>query len=207
MKNFFYFKIFAVLMFLCSTLALHAQAFIMEHNRAMPADLKSNVKFERENFTNVLNDNGNNVYVSNPSTGSLSNSTEGEDNVNNVNFTIDFVLDPDNPQLPWAVSVYNESGFFQSVMLPTTNSVTFNVPPGTYDVLADFAALETTSHIVIKELIEVSGDTTLELIAEEADNYISILLPVPAMTILCIAGCRLLRILHSPGCWRMTILR
>lgn len=173
MRKSFYFKHFTVLMLLCSSLCVLAQGFIMEHNRAVPTDLKSKINFDRENYTNVLNENGNNVYFSSPSIGNLSNSNNSQDNINDVNLTVDLVLNPDNPQLPWIVTVYNETGYIQYAT-PTGNTVTFSVPAGNYDVFADFAEVGTTSNIVIKELIEVSEDTNIELVAADADNYISL---------------------------------
>lgn len=176
MRKFFHFKHFTVFVFLCSSLCVYAQSFIVEQTRSLPADLKAEINFDRENYTNVLNENGNKVYLSNPSMGDLSNSdnsTTGEESVNDVTLTINLVLNPDDPQLPWTLSVYNGSGFIQHAT-PTGNTVTFSIPAGNYDVFADFSELGTTSHIVIKELVEVSEDTTIELVATDADNYISV---------------------------------
>lgn len=174
MRNSFYFKHITIFILFCSSLCLNAQGFIMEHNQGLPADLNSKTNFDRQNYTNVLNENGNNLHVSNPSMGSLSNPTNGEDNINNFNLNINLVFGPNETVAPWFVMVYNESGFFQSVMFPEGNIVTFNVPAGNYDLYADFSVPGTISHIVIKEQFEVSANTNVELVASDATNYVTV---------------------------------
>lgn len=174
MRNSFYFKHFTVFILLCSSLCLNAQGFIMEHTQGVPSDLTSKTNFDRQNYTNLLNENGNNVYVSNPSIGSLSTPTNKENDVNNVIINVNLVFGQNETVAPWIVMVYNESGFFQSVMFPEDNTVTFNVPAGNYEVFADFSVPGTVSHIVIEELVEVSDNTIVELVATDADNYVTI---------------------------------
>lgn len=173
MRNFHLLKHLSLLTLLFSTFSIHAQGIFLEHNNNLPDGLKVESDFDGKKYTNVFNENDNKLYIYNPSDlPGTSNSTAVE-NLNNINLTVNFIFDPDTSPPPYFVMVYDQSGYFQNIFFPDPDTVTFNLPPGTYDIMVDFAQIGATSHIVIKELVEVSGNAEVQILAEEADNYIS----------------------------------
>ena len=179
MKNLYLLKNLTIFIFLFSALNLSGQGFIVEQKQPLPDGLMIKSNFEKQDYTNILNENGTSLYIHNSSLNQNSNNENNlptEDNaINEVTLTIDLVFDPEQYYTPWIIMVYDESGNFYFAPSPPTNLVSFNVPPGVYDILVDFSLVGlTTSHIVIKEMVDVSENTTTQLIASDADNYISI---------------------------------
>jgi len=175
MRNLYFLKHLTIFVFLFSTLSLSAQGFIMEQRQPLPDGLKIETNFGNQDYTNILNENGKSISVLNQVSNNENIPTMGNDNINDITLNINLIFDPEQFNAPWVIMVYNDSGYINYIWSPTTNLITLDVPPGTYDIFADFLYTDgTTNHIVIKELVDVSENSTVQLNAAEADNYVSL---------------------------------
>lgn len=160
------------LLFLFAGFSLSAQQVIVEHSSGVSDNIKYNHIFDKNNYSKILDENNQKIYMQNLP---LNQKTVEEGNdVQEVTLSINLHFDPNQYQAPWFIHIYDESGNATFALWEGTNPVTIGVLPGIYDVLADFNSGINTRNIVIKELIDASEDTTIDIDVVEAANYVSI---------------------------------
>lgn len=165
MKIFYLSKSLLFLVLFLGISNTYAQGFISEVNRISNSHLKSKVDFEKQDYTKIKSENGNSVYIQ--------NSTESENKIAST-LTVELDFDPALYTTPWVISIYNESGYTDYAFSPVSTTVEFQVPPGIYEVMADFYTPGTlTSNIIIKEMVDVTANTEITIVAAEANNYIT----------------------------------
>lgn len=174
MRN-FYLKIMLPVLIFISSEALFSQQIITEYSNV---NQESNIQYKRHfdenNYTKISDENGRKVYVQNEVI--QQNETQAEDGVNEVTLTINLNFDPEEFEAPWMIKVYDESGYWNFGFWEGANPVTVNVPPGNYDIFAEFINIPSggNSYYVIKEQESVQDNTTIEINPAEATNYVSI---------------------------------
>ncbi|MFA7686897.1 MAG: T9SS type A sorting domain-containing protein [Moheibacter sp.] len=171
MKNFIFFKILISFAFLF-TISISPAQVITEQISRITDDIKYKRIFDQENYSKFLDENNRKIYVQNlpPPT---QNATEGGNETQEVTLNINLIFDSEVYDAPWWVLIYNESGYMNYAFYEGTNLITIDVPPGTYDLYADFFN-ETKSNIVIKELVSITDNVTIDIDVAEASNYVSI---------------------------------
>lgn len=154
---------------------LFAQGVIVEEstNRNWNT-LEHRSDFDKNEYVNVIDTGVERVYIANEilSPNTNQNNTGIESNVSlNLNLTFDSSIFS-----PSYIIVQNESGHYDIGVWQGSNPLVFNVPDGeSYDVFIPFNNQITNQrHIVVKELVAVGGNTTINANVTEAQNYISL---------------------------------
>ncbi|MCK9616384.1 MAG: T9SS type A sorting domain-containing protein [Lentimicrobiaceae bacterium] len=175
MRYFYFLKFMVIVFLLANNGGLNAQSIIEENSQVMPgSSVKYKHYFNSNDYTKILDENGRKVYTLNHLPGQ-NNTLVGKESVDDVTLNINLVFDPDQYEAPWVINVFDETGYMNGAFWEGANPVTINVPPGSYDIYANFTSGVTsrTSHIVIKELVDVQEETTIEVDVAEADNHIT----------------------------------
>jgi len=155
--------------------ALAAQSIFVEHTNTVPdSPRKVQPDFDKQNYTQITDENGLKIYMENQPVTAVNHSTAEEGVNDNVYLHINLAFDL-NTYFPFIAKVYNESGYENTSYFIGENPITFEVPQGNYDVFFLFYNMNSQqSLIVIKEQQEINEETTLTFNPEEAGNYISI---------------------------------
>lgn len=173
MKNFIFLKLFLTFVILFSISTLTAQQEIVEYSIGISDNVNYKRIFEKENYTKIEDGDTRKTYVQKQPL--VQGTTERENKLQDVTLSINLFFDPGEYDAPYAVSVYDEDGNNYRVVMAGTNSASIEVPEGTYDIKADFTVIDGfTNYIVIKELVDVSSGTTVDIDVAEATNYVSI---------------------------------
>ena len=172
MRYFYFLKFMVIVFLLVNNGGLNAQSIMVENSQIMPgSSVKNKHNFNSNDYTKILDENGRKVYTLNHLPGQ-NKTPVGEEGVDDVTLNINLVFDPGQYEAPWVIDVFDETGYHDYAFWEGTNPVTINVPPGSYDIVAGFSS-GFTSHIVVKELVDVQENTTIEVDVAEADNYIT----------------------------------
>src|SRR5690606_18148376 len=86
------------------------------------------------------------------------------------------VIDPnDDIDVVSTILVLDEDGNTYPGTWEGSNPITIDVPEGTYDIYTDFSVSGGfTNYIIIKELVDISTATTVDIDLTEATNYVSV---------------------------------
>ena len=161
------------LLFLTSGFSVSAQQIITEHNsNTLNGNIKYQPNFDETNYTKVLDENGDKVFLKNQSP--IENTPEAESTETDVSLNINFVYDESQFYIS-SVMIYDESGYMHAAdYYSVTNPFAISVPDGTYDILTEFKPLNAgKSHFIIKEQQSVQGNTTVQMNSAAAINYIT----------------------------------
>ena len=98
---------------------------------------------------------------------------------NNANLGEQFVLtlnliNPSNNYLPMSITIFDEGEFYENQSF-SGNPMIFNLPSGTYEIVS-FSINQTTDwqSYVIKEQVEISADSSIDLNLGDADNLMTL---------------------------------
>lgn len=160
-----------------SSFFLSAQQVVIENIQTLPENpIKHQSNTNQDGYTKILDENGRKIYYSEQHTSSQTGMPESERNINNITLTIDLIFDPEQYAPPEVILIYDENEGFFPVFWEGINPITIEVPEGEYDVFSEFRDITTmvlTSHIVVKELVNIADNTTIEINVAEAVNYIA----------------------------------
>lgn len=171
MKN-FYLKFPVIAFFLIGSTGLFAQHVITEHSRTNPGStIKYKHHFDESSYVNVLDESGKKIYTRSQQFNQ--NVPEGENETNVVTLSFNLNFDPDQ-YTPLYIMVYDEFGNLGFADWQGTNPVILDVLEGTYDIFVEFIDYSQKSSFIIKEQESVQENTTIEIEAAEATNYVSI---------------------------------
>ncbi|MFA5618785.1 MAG: T9SS type A sorting domain-containing protein [Weeksellaceae bacterium] len=160
--------------------SLSAQEVIIEQIKVLPdSPLKFKHNFPKEEYTKISDENGRKMYVTNDSLfqNSLSfeeNTQYGNDNVNDVSLSVNLAFDTEEYE-PGIIRIYNEEGYDDIFLWNGENPFTIDVPAGVYDLFMSFAKWNPnpTDYIIIKEMIDVEEENTININIAEAANHIT----------------------------------
>ncbi|SMC33003.1 T9SS type A sorting domain-containing protein [Moheibacter sediminis] len=172
MRNFNFFKTITIYLLLFSGGLLSAQQLIVEQENITPENkIKYQRHFDGDNYTLFSEESTERVYIHNELL-NQNDQTTGEEEVN-VLLSINLEFDAEQSNPPGVVRIFNESGSLYMAYWEEINPITINLPAGVYDIVADFSSGQ-TRYTIVKELIDVSESSTVELNVADATNYISI---------------------------------
>lgn len=175
MRNFYLLQTFLFFTSFLFSFGLFAQGIIVEEstNRSLNA-LEHRSDFDKNEYSKVLDKGEKRIYVANKVLSKTTNrsNTGIENNVSlSLNLTFDSSLFS-----PSSIMLLNENGYSDFAIWQGSNPIVFDVPDSdSYDIFVTFNNQTTNQrHIVIKELVAVAGNTTVNANATEAQNYISL---------------------------------
>ncbi len=103
-------------------------------------------------------------------------SKQAEENQQMVNVTCQFVYDENVYRPGFGVYIYDENNRYSIDMDWQTGQFIGSVPPGTYDIFSTFFSIEPEKTGLelfhIKEQVEITGDTVIEIRADEITNKV-----------------------------------
>ncbi|MFA5618787.1 MAG: T9SS type A sorting domain-containing protein [Weeksellaceae bacterium] len=174
MKKFILSKnLIAFTVIFCVT-SLSAQQVIVEQSSGISDKVFYKPIINQNDYTQILDENNRKIYVQNQI--QEQNATQGNEGTEEVTLSINLIFDENEFEVPSVVLIYDEIGYPYYAYWEGTNPLTIDVPPGTYDLFADFVTPQFHSNIVIKELIDVSASTSVNIDVAEAVNHVSLII-------------------------------
>src|SRR5690606_20097886 len=160
-----YTKFTLVFMIMLAGNILSAQKVIIEHSNRVPdSSRKVQSEFDIQNYTPVVEKNGLKMYLESQDLEQDISASPNENVYLHINLSFDL-----STYFPFVAKVYNESGYENTSYFIGENPMTFEVPPGNYDVFFLFYNMNSQQALmVIKEEQEINQETTLTFNPEEA---------------------------------------
>ena len=173
MKTIKIFKQTTTFTFLLLSFVLSAQAIITEHSQQLAENtimVKHN--FDYTNYDTLAYDGVKSILKSNKFYGE-NNQNFLMKNTNDFTMEINLNFDPAEYSSEFLL-IYDETGYINYAFWEGSNPVTMNLPEGTYDIFAAFTRASGKMSYIIKEMVNVSGGTSVEIDAAEASHSISV---------------------------------
>lgn len=174
MRKMFHFQKLSLLLLFISNSALAQISYTENRNlRSENSDLIAR-DVDLKNFTEISSTTDNTTYVNNSILSSNQQSTEGTNDTENISFNLQLNYDPQEYIAPWIIYVYNEEGYMNVAFYQGNDEISMNVPAGEYDVFAEFKHVSNRATYVVKEHMNISEGTVVDINPTESTNYISI---------------------------------
>jgi len=153
--------------------SLSGQMIITEH-RQQPLNntLAIDHIFDRAVYDTLAYDGMKNIFISNKFF-SEEHQVPAFKDVNDFTLQINLDFDPAEYSSNFLL-IYDETGYMDYAFWNGSNPITMYVPEGTYDIFAEFTHISGKMSYIIKEMINVTGSTSVDIEPAEADNYISV---------------------------------
>jgi hypothetical protein len=124
--------------------------------------------FDKKDYEEHTSVNGTKTYTQKQTKSSLKASKD------EVTLTIQFEYDP-AVYIPNTIVVIDEAGYDNTQYIEESNTLNLSVPRGVYDIISEnFYKRQNLNHIayVIREQVEINGDTTITIRPEDAKNRV-----------------------------------
>lgn len=123
------------------------------------------LNFDENHYTKISNINNSRVYVGN----NIIN-YDNDDSQENITLNINLIYDTNEYQ-DIIILLVSETGDIEYVELLESHQAFIDIPAGTYDIICQFQG--TQEHFVVKELIDITDNFTIDVDVAESSNYVS----------------------------------